>query len=218
MFAGDCKAKMFFLPLEDCTGVQDTDGIADLLFSHQQKQKQDALMELSELMLEIEDAGEYSFVQAAIADKHLALLKAGNCTLYNSAIYVITSGQMPESLAEMESSDKKEKLKQLGSGEYICLHTMHRGPLKPQGPNAVVLCILAQLSLENVGHWKHLGMSVMHILNQHNTSGNFKIHSLRIKNELGIVPTLWHCFLNGMCSKAERVSINRILAPRAMLV
>ncbi len=207
---------MFFLPLE--YWVQDADGIADLLFSHEQRQEQDALIALSELMLEIEDAGEYSYVQAAIADRHLALLKSSYCTLYNSVIYVMTSGKMPKNLAEMESSEKERKLKQVGNSGFICLHTMHRGPLKAKGPNALVLCVLAQQSLENIGHWKHLGMAVMHILNQHNTSGNFKVHSLRIKHQLGIHPALWHCFFNGMCSKVEQVSIKRILAPRAILV
>jgi hypothetical protein len=262
MFAGDCKEKLVILPLEDCGEIQKADGIADLILSHASsvstEAKTDAFTVISELMLEIENAGENSYVQTAIADRQLALLESQQtqefrfmdtpiacchskqadqsskyfevqyqleellrtkCRLYNSAIYVITSGQMPEkSIVEMESSEKERILKQVGNSGFICLHTMHKGPTTSQGPNRAVLCVLAQHSsgLENNGRWMHLGMAVMHILNQHNSVGSFKIHTLRIKNQQGIEPTSWHCFLNGMSSKAEQESIGRILAPRAI--
>ena len=274
MFAGDCKGTLVILPLEDCGEILKADGFADLILSHASsvstEAKTDAFTVISQLMLEIENAGKNSYVQTAIADRQLALLESQQtqefrvmdtpiacchskqadqsskyfevqyqleellrtkCRLYNSAIYVITSGQMPEkSIVEMESSEKERILKQVGNSGFICLHTMHKGPKTSQGPNRAVLCVLqesqgpnravlcAQHSsgLENNGRWMHLGMAVMHILNQHNSFGSFKIHTLRIKNQQGIEPTSWHCFLNGMSSKAEQESIGRILAPRAI--
>jgi hypothetical protein len=210
MDIGDCGANVLFAPLEDyCSGHAD---ILDLIFADNDlcpDRTAQAYITLSRKMVEIEIAGETAYIQSAIESNkayqwvgqtevvnlHAELLKL-NVTLHSSSLYLVAEkyGQMPQKLSGMEPTEERLK----GDRDFLCLHTLHKGP---SHANSAVLCIMAKDSAQSCcRYWKHLGAAVSHVVNNHNSSGAFRIHRLRMQDRMGIRGPAYQSFLKEISS------------------
>jgi hypothetical protein len=146
-------------------------------------------------------------------------MSAHDKTLHKSALFLISEiyGQAVEDISRMRPPEKMASFD--GNHGFICRHTVSKGETSSDRlPNALVLCIVAPLTQDQISRrWEQLGASVMQTIKLHNSSGGFRVNTLRIKKWVGRDSSASTSFLRGMCSEADHMSIQRILAPCKML-
>ena len=243
MLAGNFKAGVHFLPLEHCSALalQHANGFADLILSDasscmiQPDPKSETLLALSQVMLQIQGSGESAYVRTAIECCHnpqqanrwvehfevgylLGELLAQNISMHCSTLYLVsqTHGQPPRNMCKDKDAAEESKIEPEDTIAAICIHTHTKAPSQE---SCAVLCILAKDASQDIcRHWTHLGKSVMQAINQHNScADSFRIRYLSIRDCVGLEPPSYQHFMLGLCSEAELLSVETILAPLAML-
>jgi hypothetical protein len=227
IFTGVCRSALL---LEDRSPLPAPlpEGCVDVIFSSTRNMDRESELFdwLSRKMIEIEAAGQSAYVQANTLETdnckgqfevealHVELQNLSRgCTLRSSMLYQCQCSQnlyhAPRRLDTKRFKPDGTEVSQpsniRGNSVFVCLHTME---------NKAIVCILAESALNVCGHWKHLGGSVMDILNQHSFMGGcFRLHTLRIRNWEGLDGPARRCFHEGICSRHKPgLSISRMQA------
>jgi hypothetical protein len=219
------------LLLEDCSPLPASlpEGFVDLIFPSTSTldRRAELFRSLSRKMIQIEADGQSAYVQAntcrmletdmCIGQFEVEALcvelqnLCGGCTVHSSMLYRISEKlyHAPRRLDTIQfKPDGREISRPLnirGNSVFVCLHTLQ---------NSATMCVIAESALNVCGHWKQLGVSIMDILNNHNLSGCFRLHTLRLRSWEGLEGPARLWFHEGICSRHRPgLSIWRMHAP-----